>query len=473
MLYYLSGRAALRWLEKPSIYNIAGDELYELDDESFRFLKACAAEEGCAAKDSPFIDYCLGEGLLQKERTIASRPVLVQAPVPSLRYLELQITDSCNLRCAHCSSDDAGRHELSPEQVRLVLSEFEAMQGLRVLISGGEPLVHQEFDRINEMLPDFLLRKVLFTNGVLLGKEKLKALKVDEIQVSIDGLEAGHDALRGPGMYDRSMRAVHDALDAGFSVSISTMVHSRNLADFDSLELLFKTLGIKDWSVEVPCAEGRLNIHEDLLVTPEAGGKYLGYGFGGGTHSAGRGFGCGLHLLTVTAAGKTAKCSFYADRSAGTIGQGLAAAWRKVKPVHLSELSCSCEYLEVCRGGCRYRAELAEGPGERIGIGAGYTASPERFFIRPLHNMKRAWESQALGKGDRFRTDALCRLAREDLPVAEITDELSDLDPKVDAFYSLHALVRIPLFKIRGQALVAAPQSDKVSVPFFVENKAC
>ena len=41
--------------------------------------------------------------------------------------------------------------------------------------------------------------------------------------------------------------------------------------------------------------------------------------------------------------------------------EGLGAAWKKIRPVRLNDLSCNCEYLEVCRGGCRFRAELYAG----------------------------------------------------------------------------------------------------------------
>ena len=63
MNYFLARRAALKWLETPSIYQIAKDELYELDDESFRFLKNCASAEGCSSKDCGFTDYCVDGGL--------------------------------------------------------------------------------------------------------------------------------------------------------------------------------------------------------------------------------------------------------------------------------------------------------------------------------------------------------------------------------------------------------------------------
>ncbi len=363
MRYHLSRRSALKWLETPSIYHLAKDELYELDKESFRFMRGCMCDDGCDSPDSAFIDYCMDEGLLTTEKVPLARPLLVQSPSPSLRYIELQITDACNLRCRHCYMGETAGHELSPEQVRQVLSQFEEMQGLRVLISGGEPLLHSKFGEINEILPDFFLRKVLFTNGVLLGKERLKSLKVDEIQVSIDGLAASHDAIRGNGTFEKTMIAVRNALDAGFDVSVSTMVHRGNMHDFDDMERLFKNLGLKDWTVDVPCMSGRLREHKDLVVTPDEGGKLLGYGFGGGVHASSQGHGCGLHLMAIMASGALAKCSFYHDRPIGRIEEGLRTGWSRMKPILLENLACDCEFLEICRGGCRFRAELAEGKG--------------------------------------------------------------------------------------------------------------
>jgi radical SAM protein with 4Fe4S-binding SPASM domain len=365
MNYYFTRRAVLKWLETPSVYQIAKDELYELDNASFDFFKNCASRSGCASPDSAFIDYCLEEGLLTTTPDEIERPAVKQAPQPSLRYLELQITDACNLRCKHCYIGDTGHNELTPTQVNKVLREFELLQGLRVLITGGEPLVHNHFREINEMLPDFFLRKTLFTNGVLLDKEKLNELKVDEIQVSVDGLEPAHDRIRGPGTFKCAMEAIRLALDAGFDVSVATMVHQYNRSDFDTLEQLFKGMGIKDWTVDVPCVAGRLTNNVELQVSPEEGGKYLGYGYGIGLHSSMQGYGCGLHLAAVMADGGIAKCTFYGAQAAGTVEHGLRSAWGNIKPVRLKDLTCDCEYLEVCRGGCRYRAEHIAGKGEK------------------------------------------------------------------------------------------------------------
>jgi len=358
MKYFLSKEAVLKWLETPSVYHIKNDELYELDRESFEFLKGCS-ESGCNSQNTEFVDYCLREGILTEKKISIKRPPLIKSPHPSLRYLELQITNRCNLKCKHCYiGNGESRDELSVNKIRDILKEFEQMQGLRVLITGGEPLLHNKFEEINKIFPQFFIRKVLFTNGVLLNKERIKRLNVDEIQISIDGLEDAHDSLRGKGSFRLAMHAVKLSLDYGFHVSIATMVHPRNLNDFDEMERLFKNLGIKEWTVDVPCITGKLKENIEFQISPEESGRYLRYGYGGGLHTAASGFACGLHLMAVMADGKVTKCTFYSDTPVGRIEEGLNVCWQRVKPIRLDELKCDCEYIESCRGGCRYRAGL-------------------------------------------------------------------------------------------------------------------
>lgn len=362
MHYYLSPDAVLKWLETPCVYHMQNDELYELDSESFQFLKQCSTETGGSTNKSDFVDYCIHEKILAANAVHLKRPTLRKSPKPSLRYLELQITDKCNLRCRHCYIGDTGDHELSTALVKNVLAEFEELQGLRVLITGGEPLLHSCFDEINRMLPEFFIRKILFTNGLVLNENILKKLNVHEIQVSIDGLEDAHDSLRGKNSYTRTLDAVKHALDYGFDVSVSTMIHAKNLADFPEMENILKGLGIKEWTVDIPCTAGRFAANKDCHISPSEGGKYLGYGYGGGLHAGASGYGCGLHLMAVTADGKCAKCTFYSEKPLGLVTDSLLKCWEKNRPVKLEDLTCDCEHIESCRGGCRYRAEVSGNP---------------------------------------------------------------------------------------------------------------
>jgi radical SAM protein with 4Fe4S-binding SPASM domain len=136
-------------------------------------------------------------------------------------------------------------------------------------------------------------------------------------------------------------------------------VHAANLGDFDEMERQFKEMGVREWTVDIPCNTGRMRENEGLQVPPEHAGKYLGYGYGGGMHAVGEGYGCGLHLMAVMPDGRAAKCGFFRDRAVGTVQDGgLASCWRQINPVRLENLTCDCEFISVCRGGCRYRAEL-------------------------------------------------------------------------------------------------------------------
>ncbi len=362
MRYYLTKKSVLKWLEKKSVYHMGNDGLYELDDDSFALLRKCGSNTGGDTDQSEFIDYCLKEEILTRDRIMGRRAPVTRSPDPSLRYLELQITSKCNLRCKHCYIGDVKPGQLSIGQIAAILEEFEEMQGLRVLITGGEPLLHSEFWEINAILPRFSLRKVLFTNGTLLNEEVFAKLNVDEIQISVDGFAETHDSLRGKGTFVQTMAAVDLAIRSGFGVSVSTMIHKKNPGDIAGMKKLFQGMGIREWTVDVPCKTGRLAENAEFQMSPEEGGRYLTLGYGGGVHGDVSGFACGLHLMAVLADGSVSKCSFYHDFPVGRVGDGLRECWRRIKPIGLDELKCDCKHLESCRGGCRYRAKILGDP---------------------------------------------------------------------------------------------------------------
>ncbi len=173
-----------------------------------------------------------------------------------------------------------------------------------------------------------------------------------------------HDSLRGAGSYDKAMHAVREALELGMQVSVSTMVHRGNLGDFDAMDKLFVSMGIRDWTVDVPVVRGALALHPELSLSPQEAGPYFGYGFGAGLHGGGDEgrYGCGRHLMSVSASGKCAKCLFYSSEPLGGIDEGLGAAWARLPELRLESLECGCEFLEDCRGGCRFRAATPFGP---------------------------------------------------------------------------------------------------------------
>jgi radical SAM protein with 4Fe4S-binding SPASM domain len=362
----LRAHCVLRQLEQPYVYDISKDELYELDQRGFEFLKECNGSEQLSELSfhKDFLETCLKEGLLVIGPQAARRHFKLRpSPIPSLRYLELQLTSRCNLKCKHCYLGEPAKRDLPLADTLSVLEEFDRMQGLRVLISGGEPLLYPHIRALNDALPRFGVRKVLLTNGTMITNSNHADWSLfDEIQFSLDGLREGHERIRGAGTFDAVMGGIAAARGKRIPISIATMVHRHNLKEFEGLAKWIQDQEIVEWNIDVPCLAGRLRENSDFWVTPEEGAPFLRYATGGSYHGAEEPFACGYHLCTVTPEGDVAKCGFFEKEPLGSLEEGLEASWKRIRPVALSELACaSCSHLLDCKGGCRFRAETLLG----------------------------------------------------------------------------------------------------------------
>ena len=359
---YLHPRVYLKRLEQPYLYHVERDELYEIDEKALEFLSRCDGTRRGAelTSDGSFVSFCLEEGLLTLGTHSSPQPpppLIGEAPNPSLRYLELQLLHQCNLRCRHCYLVPPRPGRLTLDEALGITREFAARGGLRLLVSGGEPLLYPELPAFLTQTQGLGIRRILLTNGTLLTPENARRLQVEEVQVSLDGWRKGHEAIRGVGTFDQTLVGIQAAREAGLPISVATMIHRKNLDEFDQLARLVEEIGAIDWGVDVPCSAGSLKEHSDLLVPYEEAVPFLKFSFGGGYHGSSEGYACGRHLLTVLPDGQAVKCGFYADQPLGDARQGLIACWLKLQHVPLKELECrGCTALEECAGGCRYRA---------------------------------------------------------------------------------------------------------------------
>lgn len=365
----LNPNCSLKWLEKPHVYNKAMDELYELDEEAMQFLqnnqtiKKSTIDSSCR----DFIDYCIEEGIfLPRNTTMLSRkfPIDVEyhASTPSLRYLLLHMTERCNLQCKHCYVAPLNNQSLRFEEVVDIFQQMEKVQGLIVLLSGGEPLCHPEFWKVNEVLPDFNLRFEMLSNGTLITLEAARQLNVHHVQVSIDGLEESHDFIRGKGNFQKALTGIKNLLEAGKKVSISTMVFTKNLQDFNAMASLWNDLGISQWLVNTPSAVGSWVNFKDLSVPVETVAKYIvQYSRGEGPYKSDFDHICGSHICTVLANGEIYPCPLIADndtKMGSIMREGLQESWKNKKEMSLNLTECrNCKYKEECKGGCRSRAK--------------------------------------------------------------------------------------------------------------------
>lgn len=359
--FSIAPHCSLKRLEEPCLYDIENDQLYELGEEAFQFLLTCSQGERPPVKkeDEAFLQYCLSENLITLSENPIRRDFFAQpSPVPSLRYLEFQITDRCNLTCRHCYLGDGFLEDLPLGTILKVFKEFEEIQGLRLLLSGGEPLLHPHFWEINDALREYPFRSVMLSNGTLLTGDSARKLRVHEVQLSLDGMQKGHESLRGGGTFEKVIRAIDHLQAADIRVSIATMIHRNNLKEFDEMASFLHSKNIEEWNVDVPCIAGRMEENRNLWVLPREAGPLLQYGFGGGLHGAEHLETCGAHLCAILSDGNVAKCGLFSGDPVGSIDEGLRVCWGRIPRIPLQQLRCSCSVMEECRGGCRYRAKL-------------------------------------------------------------------------------------------------------------------
>lgn len=360
----LSAHVYPKILENYYLFDKQNDELFELNEEAFSFI--CTLD-GTKKQDelkcpAAFFKALKRHNLINFTETPDKRNFFLdKPPFPSLRYLEIQLTNRCNLDCLHCYQGRKDDVELDLEDVKKVLEDFYKLQGLRVILSGGEPLLYSKFSELNEMLKDYPARVVLLTNGTLVDKYDVKKLNVDEVQFSLDGMEHGHNYLRGNNSFKRLISGVEKIKnETNIDISFATVIHIKNLAEFRQMRNLVKSYEAKEWGIDMPVLYGNLGKHLDLFVNADEAIKAMKYRFGASFHSTDdyKDYACGVHLLTLTAKGEFLQCSFYPENIIASIKDGLLSAVKNrtfLKQENISECK-DCESFSDCHGGCRYRA---------------------------------------------------------------------------------------------------------------------
>ena len=153
-----------------------------------------------------------------------------------VRVVHVHPTRTCNLACAHCYSESSPgvRGSLGADVLLDSLARLRREGYENVSISGGEPLVYRELDRLAAGARDQGYHIHMITNGILLSEQRLTALRphVDLIGVSLDGTEETHNAVRGRAdAFKNAMRALRVLSDAGMPFGIVFGVSARSLVD--------------------------------------------------------------------------------------------------------------------------------------------------------------------------------------------------------------------------------------------------
>lgn len=202
---------------------------------------------------------------------------------PQSFHLQWHITERCNLKCKHCYFDEKFlKNELSLDQLFAVFDDYINLlkkwefprEASRISITGGEPMIRNDFFKFLEKCYQNRekTRYGILTNGILLDNKKIfkfKKLKIDYVQVSLEGMEKNNDRVRGKGTFKKIVKAIKLLVKNGINTSISVTVTKQNLKDTPLLIKLAKELEVDSLGLRRFIPIGRGEGIKKLMLSPQ------------------------------------------------------------------------------------------------------------------------------------------------------------------------------------------------------------
>jgi radical SAM protein with 4Fe4S-binding SPASM domain len=319
-------------------------------------------------------------------------------------YVVWEITLACNLKCLHCGSRAGHRRagELSTAECIAVVRKLAELGTREISIIGGEAFIRKDRLTIIRAIRDHDIDCTMQTGGYKLSAAMLEAAAAAGLQgigVSIDGLEALHDRLRGVrGSYAEALRVLADCRRLGLITSVNTQITATVMPQLAELMEVIIAAGAKYWQVQLTVAMGNAVDNEDVLLQPyelatlmpllarlhEDGrargllllpGNNIGY-FGpydalwrGPDRGHYPGCPAGQNVIGLEADGTLKGCPSLATHryGAGSVRDTpIAELWAEHPSLRFNRergiddlwgFCRSCYYAPVCRGGCTWTAD--------------------------------------------------------------------------------------------------------------------
>ncbi|SEG24538.1 radical SAM additional 4Fe4S-binding SPASM domain-containing protein [Eubacterium ruminantium] len=272
MYYRLKDDFAFRgWIGLP--YAIKNLEINELEPffcnkEKFDVLIKCDGRTDIAIdtlnKDIKFVlDRLAAFGALEASKDpLEGLKEYQKYKLYKTAYMESflwSITGKCNYKCRHCllSAPSFEQVQLSLEDCKYIIKELETSGVSNVDISGGEPLVRQDFWQIADELSKAGIKvRTIFTNARLINEKFMEELDKRNMyptfQISFDGT-GFHDWLRGvEGAEKETIRAIKLLVQYNRNVDCTMCIHKKNKDSLRDTVKLLSELGVRSLNINAP-----------------------------------------------------------------------------------------------------------------------------------------------------------------------------------------------------------------------------
>ncbi|PZV20510.1 MAG: nif11-class peptide radical SAM maturase 3 [Leptolyngbya sp.] len=328
-------------------------------------------------------------------------------------YAVWEITLKCNLACSHCGSraGQARAQELSTAEALDLVRQMAEVGITEVTLIGGEAFLRPDWLQIAVAINQAGMRCTMTTGGFGISLDmahKMKQAGIATVSVSVDGLEATHDRLRGrKGSWNFAFQTMAHLRQVGIPFGCNTQINRLSAPEFPSIYEHIRDAKAKAWQIQLTVPMGNAADQADLLLQPyelldlypmlarvaqrayQEGvqlqpGNNIGYygpyerllrGRGQGSEwTFWQGCAAGLSTLGIEADGAIKGCpslptAAYTggnirERSLRDIVESTAelrfnlGAGTPQGTEHLWGFCQTCEFAELCRGGCTWTAHV-------------------------------------------------------------------------------------------------------------------
>jgi nif11-class peptide radical SAM maturase 3 len=329
-----------------------------------------------------------------------------------ISYAVWEITLKCNLACNHCGSraGQARTQELSTEEALDLVKQLAEVGIKEVTLIGGEAFMRPDWLEIAQAITQAGMLCGMTTGGFGISLETARRMKqagIANVSVSIDGgTPETHDRLRGKkGSWQSAFRTMSHFREVGIYFGCNTQINRLSAPEFPLIYEQIRDAGARAWQIQLTVPMGNAADNADILLQPYElldlypmlarvskrasregvrmqPGNNIGY-YGpyerlmrGGGNEWGfwQGCGAGLSTLGLEADGAIKGCPSLptAAYTGGNIrNRSLREIVEQTEELrfnldadtpkgteHLWGFCKTCEYAELCRGGCTWTAHV-------------------------------------------------------------------------------------------------------------------
>ena len=162
------------------------------------------------------------------------------------------ITHNCNLSCPHCIRGASNNNNMNTQSAIASLNKlFDDYPDATIILSGGEPTLHPDFDIILQEASKLFRCVVINSNGTTNYYRTSDSWEQNNIivQFSIDGDENTHNEIRGKGNFEKVIQNIEFINQNNKQIWISTTVSKNNYDSIKKLPAILCKYRIGKWQI--------------------------------------------------------------------------------------------------------------------------------------------------------------------------------------------------------------------------------